>query len=371
MGILHKYLLTDFLKIFLLTLAVLTFVMSIGAVFRILNLLSQGLGSLPLYGKFFLYTIPYVMTFTIPVSAMVGGLLLFGRLSGDGEIAAMRSSGLSIWQITTPVLLAAIMLSLLCLWINMFLSPRCYDQQKQLLVEMGMKNPMDLLQEKTYSKLGNLRVRIGTKMDGKNVRDISVKELSGTRLLRVVTAHEGKIISNTSENTLRIELFDCLIEEMSGKNEKDHLILNSDYMDYELDLDKFVKPKSHRRKPKGRPLMDLRHIIHNPNTVFKAATPEEGAIHRSKAQIEVNKRISLAMACFAFTLMAIPLGMKSNRRESSFGLFFCIIMAFGYYFMTIFANSMADKPGLMPDLLIWVPLIIAQVLGFILLKRIE
>lgn len=371
MGILHKYLLTDFLKVFFLTLSVLTFVMCIGAVFRILSLLSEGLGSLPLYGRFFLYTIPYVMTFTIPVSAMVGGLLLFGRLSTDGEIAAMRSSGLSIWQIVTPVLLASILLSVACLWINIYLSPRCYDQQKQLLVEMGMKNPMDLLREKEYSELGNLRVRIGTKLDGKNVRDISVKELSGARLLRVVTADEGRIISSTAENTLRIELYDCLIEEMSGKNEKDDLILNSDYMDYELDLDKFVKPKSHRRKPKGRPLFDLRHIIHNPLTVFKNATEEDQAIQRSKAQIEVNKRISLSMACFAFTLMAIPLGMKSNRRESSFGLFFCIIMAFAYYFMTIFANTMADKPSIKPDLLIWIPLIVAQVLGFVMLKRIE
>jgi len=368
MRILHRYILVDFLKIFLLTLTVLTFVLCIGAVFKILNFLSQGLGSLPMYGRFFMYTIPYVMTFTIPVSAMVAAMLLFGRLSGDGEISAMRAGGLSIWQIIAPVLAAAIGLSLLCLWINTNVSPRCYHQQKQILVDMGMKNPMDLLREKEYAPLGELRVRIGKKIDGTNVRDISVKEMSGARLLRVVTADEGKIVSNPRDNTLRIELFGCLIEEMS--DERQHLLLNSDYMDYELDLDKFVKPKSRRRKPKGRSLADLRHIIHNPLSVFKSATPEDSAIHRSKSQIEVNKRISLSMACFAFTLMAIPLGMKANRRESYFGLFFCIIMAFGYYFMTIFANSMADKTWMMPDLLIWIPLILAQITGFILLRRI-
>jgi len=370
MRILHKYILADFMKIFLLTLTVLTFVLCIGAVFKILNLLQQGLGSLELYGKFFLYTIPYVMTFTIPVSAMVAALLLFGRLSGDGEVAAMRASGLSIWQIITPVLMASIVLSVLCLWINTNLSPMCYHKQKQLLVEMGMKNPMDLLLEKEYCALGELRVRIGKKIDGTKVRDISVKEMSGPRLLRVVTADDGKIISDTDSNTLRIELYGCLIEEMSGKSESDHLILNANFMDYELDLDKFVKPRSRRRKPKGRGLYDLRHIIHNPAVVYTAEPEDVLAVKRSQSQIEVNKRVSLSMACFAFTLMAIPLGMKTNRRDSHLGLFLCIIMAFLYYFMTIFANSMADKTVLKPDLLIWIPLVIAQVLGFLMLRRI-
>ena len=42
---------------------------------------------------FFLNNIPYTLSYSIPISVLFATLLLFGRLSADSELSAMKSGG--------------------------------------------------------------------------------------------------------------------------------------------------------------------------------------------------------------------------------------------------------------------------------------
>jgi len=51
----------------------------------------------------FVYSTPYFLTYIIPMSIMIAVLLTFLRLSGDNEIVALKTGGMSIYGLLPPV----------------------------------------------------------------------------------------------------------------------------------------------------------------------------------------------------------------------------------------------------------------------------
>ena len=136
MRVLHRYLLRDLLITFLVTMLIITFVMSLGVLLKAINLIAQGV-PLAAIGKIFFFNLPYLLTFTIPMSVLTAVLLTFNNLSMEGELTAMRASGLSIFQIIAPVLLFAMFMTGVCFWVNNEASPKGHFARRQALSDLG------------------------------------------------------------------------------------------------------------------------------------------------------------------------------------------------------------------------------------------
>ncbi len=63
-------------------------------------------------------------------------------------------------------------------------------------------------------------------------------------------------------------------------------------------------------------------------------------IYPAAALMEAHQRVAGAVACLAFTLIGIPLGIKTSRRETSVGMALSIGLALSFYFMMILANTL-------------------------------
>lgn len=63
--------------------------------------------------RYYLYYMPYIIVLTIPVGMLLGSLFTFGQLGKYGELTAMKASGLSVYRLIRPMLLAGVMVSLL------------------------------------------------------------------------------------------------------------------------------------------------------------------------------------------------------------------------------------------------------------------
>ena len=71
------------------------------------------------------------------MSAITAVLLLFSRLSFDGELTALKASGVSLWQIISPILIVSIAFSIVCFWINSSIAPRCRHAGKTTRLMAG------------------------------------------------------------------------------------------------------------------------------------------------------------------------------------------------------------------------------------------
>ena len=106
MWTLNRYVTRDFLVVFCMAIGILTFAMLGARLGEVLDMLSRGI-PVENFFKFILYTLPQVLIYTIPWSVLVGIMVVFGRLSADSEITAMRACGVSLLQIVSPLLLFA------------------------------------------------------------------------------------------------------------------------------------------------------------------------------------------------------------------------------------------------------------------------
>ena len=104
MKILNWYVTRGFLLAFSMAIAILTFGMTGANLIKVFDLVSQGI-SFWTFLKFTGYILPIVLTFTVPWAVMVAVMLVFGRMSADSEITAMRACGISIMQIVSPILI--------------------------------------------------------------------------------------------------------------------------------------------------------------------------------------------------------------------------------------------------------------------------
>ena len=161
----NRYLLGDFLKSFVITLAVLTFVMYVGAVVQAIDYMSRGISGL-LIMKIFALNIPFTLSFVIPMSVLTAVLLHFGRLSADGEITAMKSCGVSLWQVAAPFVFCSILLSGICLYLNAVMAPHSHFARRQMLRDLGEEDPLALLDEGRFvNDFPGVKVYIGKKSD--------------------------------------------------------------------------------------------------------------------------------------------------------------------------------------------------------------
>ena len=371
MRVLNRYLLQDFLVVFLMTLLIFTFVMCIGVVVKAIDFAARGVSPM-LIGRVFLYNVPFMFTFSIPMSTLTATLLLFGRLSFDGEITAMKACGLNMWQIISPPLMISIILSAVCIYISTSAAPRCRHAVRSLFVNMGVEEPLHLLEVGRFIReFPGYMIYIGDR-SGTEVQDIVIYEFDDDGgIVRNIRAKTGEIHVLKDKKAMEVYLHDVRIDHRKknseGKIESDYVTAR-DSGPFTLDFANMQK-KTVRKKTSDMTFVELISSIHDVRAAFPELDFEDLLRQRMTMVVEANKRLALSLSCFAFTLLGIPLGMKSKRRESSIGIGISLLLVFFFYLFMTIANSLVGSPQYRPDLIVWAPVIFCEIVGFYLIYK--
>lgn len=369
--VLNGYLFRDFLKGFVATLFVLTFVMYVGAVVQAIDYMSRGISG-PLILKIFVLNIPFTMSFVIPMSVLTAVLLHFGRLSADGEITALKSCGVSLWQVAAPFLFCAVLLSLVCLYLNAELAPRSHFARRQMLRDLGEEDPLALLDEGRFvNDFPGVKIYVGKK-SAEHLEDIILYQFDerGTRI--EVRAKAGTVAFDPATRIMDIQLEQVRMTEYDKAdpaNLAKARTLNADSYPVRLDLRQMLKKAKISKKAASMTFPELVDSLRHVRQAFPDIQEQNIPRMRTKLAVDASKRLALALSCFSFTLLGIPLGIRTHRRESSIGIAIALVLLFVFYLFIILADSLVDRPDWRPDLIPWIPVLGSQLLGFALLHK--
>ncbi len=192
MRIIGRYILTGFVVTFFASLTVLTFVMSIGVLLKLTDLIALGVAWRPVL-KVFGLAMPAALSFGIPVSLLATSLLMFSRLSADQEITAMKACGISMWSIVSRPLLFSLLLAVICLSINSYIAPMAVKMRRDAVAQLGMLSPLELLQEGRFiERFDGLSIHISRRARGE-LRGIRIIDSRDASFRREIQAESGTV----------------------------------------------------------------------------------------------------------------------------------------------------------------------------------
>ena len=162
MRTLDLYIFRQLVAVTFLGVLSLTLLLLLGQLFKELHALLVESGAPPgIVIDFVLQVIPFSLTFSVPWGFLTAVLLVYGRLAADNELTSMRMAGLSLWRLSAPAIVMAILLSGLCYYINIEIAPRGKNAMSEIAVKAAMDNPRNLLHSgQAVTKLDRVRLYI-------------------------------------------------------------------------------------------------------------------------------------------------------------------------------------------------------------------
>lgn len=358
---LNLYIAGSLLRSTILGIGILTFVMMVGSLFQAADLISRGVG-IALIGKYIGYVLPHALQFTLPLAILCATVLVFSRLSADNEISAMRASGVSIWQIVSPGLLLAAVLSGFCFLLQLETAAECRYRAHNLRSGDTIKNPLAFVEPGRYVHFPGHVIYVGSRQ-GNIIGDVQIYRLNKQdKIEEDISSPGGRFDYDEQTAILKLELTDAIIYtvEKDGQTRTGERHASGD-LTYRLDTEEMDRVDSLSRKPK---YMSMHRIL---STIFIYS---KNGQQTTPLYVELHKRLALAFSPVGFFLIGIPFGIKTRRSETSIGIVISLILAMFFYLFLAMAESLRGKGNYHPEVLVWIPNILYQLGGLYAIRRI-
>jgi len=139
---LQRYVLREYLKIFGLTLSGMILIYIVVLFLQKMDVIINNRAPFYLMFVYLLYKIPEVIfQWTLPYAVLLATLLVLGMLSRHSEITAMKAGGVSLYRITFPLLVLALLISLFSFLGNEYLVPFSNQRAQYLMSVEVRKEP--------------------------------------------------------------------------------------------------------------------------------------------------------------------------------------------------------------------------------------
>ncbi|HEY5910787.1 MAG TPA: LptF/LptG family permease [Verrucomicrobiae bacterium] len=380
---LHLYLTRQVFAALVMTVVVFTFVLLLGnALKEILPLLISGQIQFGAVAQAVGLLVPFVWVFALPMGMLTATLLIFGRFSADQEYTAVRASGVSLMSLVSPVLLLSIALCGVSALLNMEIGPRCRVAYTSLRSKLAQQLLNVYLPEHTFIKdFPGYIFYVGKNRNGQ-LQDILIFTLKNeTNAEYRVRAPRGLMQVDVPNKKLTLTLYDAKMIPLGDSRDSP---MSGGELLVELKLE--AKDKGAARpnvddmtfSQLTAELSDLEQRLRLP-VPLKTLTPEQRQARRKEWEqlrkdlgpvvFNMHRQVAYSFACFGFTLVGIPLGIRVHRRETNIGIAIALVLVAVYYSFILIGQSLTNRPEFLPNVIVWIPNFLFQAVGAVLLWR--
>jgi lipopolysaccharide export system permease protein len=242
--------------------------------------------------KVTVFALPRLLSMILPIAVFVGGLIALNRLQQDNELVVCQAGGMSRWRMFSPAFRLAALLSVLALFLNLWIQPLLYRAMHEELFRARTQAAAVFVKEGQFVQAGdNLTVYVQRIEQNGLLKNVFI-HIQQPRGATAYTAQEGRIV--TSEDGTPTLVMRRGSSQEFGKNG----VLNYlSFDDYVFDLSPFLTgDTAFRLKKSDRWLHEL-------------VAPNRSIQKERKDAIEFYAEASsrIASALYPITFMALAL----------------------------------------------------------------
>ena len=354
--IINRYIFKEIAYPFIIILFILTFVLLMGKILQIMDLVINKGVSVFSIAKIIIFLLPSFMLFTVPIALLIAILIAMGRLSADNEITALKTSGISLLQMYYPVALVSLITFAFCIFTSYFLVPQCNFATKRLLFNIVQQNASIGIKEKVFNSDFKGFLLYAEKIpDKQNYMEgviVSDNRIIGEQ--NTILAKKAFLVSDPESMTVKLTLEDGSIHTVSSDLKKYRKI---DFKSYDINLDLSTALANLDESSKSSTEMTVRELLAR----MKKPGLDPAAVR--ELAIEVHKKFTIPLSCIFFGLLALPLGIRSHRSVKSRGFAVGLIVVSLYYLLRIGGEALAETGYISPAVGVWTPSFIFALLG--------
>lgn len=345
-----SYLISEVLPPFLLGLLAFTFILLIGRLLKLIELvISRGVPPTQV-GKLLVLILPTFLEMTVPMAFLLAILLGLGRMANDQELLAMKASGVSPLQILWPIAGLSLIVSILTLVTTLYARPTANSALKKELYNIAKSRVGTALREKIFNDdFPKILIYVEEIIPpGNTAQGILIIDKRDRVREDIILGKVARITTDDESNTLALRLFDGSIYERE-RNREGFSQTRFNIYDFKLDLDELVGPVRQKEAgPKELSLEDLLKSIEEKQQRGGKSIPE---------RMELHQRIAFGFIPLVFAVLGVALALlpRGSRASRSWGFMLCLFWLLIYYVLLSFGKALGDKGHLQPIPALWLP----------------
>jgi lipopolysaccharide export system permease protein len=361
--ILERSIFGELCKVFIPSLIGITGLIVMATVVKELS--DQGLSILQILGIVALI-IPSMMPFIIPPTTLFAACVVFGRLSHDNEITAIKSAGISVTRVIRPGAVLGLAMSGLLFGLYYYVIPASHH-----LVRTVVTNDAEQFILATLKKDHEVRG-----LDRHLNWDISVEQVHGRQLRNAVFKRKSEpkgrydVIARARDAEIHVDMASrqVIVSMRHGEvlDEAGKTHFHFEEKDYTADLPEIEKKKPStremtwnqllaEREDVGEKLRELEEELAKVKGDQSAAAAQKRPYleyHRMEyqhqlllANAELQQRPALACGCFFFVMIGCPVGIWFSRSDYLSAFISCFLPIVVVYYPLYLCFSNFAKSG--------------------------
>jgi lipopolysaccharide export system permease protein len=357
--VLHRYVIREYLKIFLLSLSGLILIYLVILFFQKMDTFIKYQAPFLLIFEYLLYKIPEVIfQWTLPYAVLLSTLLTLGTLSRHSEITAMKAGGVSLYRITIPLFIIALLVSFFSFLGNEYLVPLTNQKTRYLLsVKVRKEQQTSFFKNYKIWYFGNRGIFNIQLLDAKEkiLKGITLYQLDGQfRCSRRIDAREARWTDG------KWKLYQGAIREFEEGGAIRTVPFSNLEFDLQEDWESFQRIE---QKADELSYMELRTYIEKIRV---------SGYDTTRYLTDLYSKLSYPFLNLIMILIGIPFALKTGRSGGvalSIGISVMIGFAYGVAFYVFLSFG---KSGVLPPFLAaWTPTVLFGLAGIFTLTSIR
>jgi lipopolysaccharide export system permease protein len=351
--IIYRYVTREYLRVLIFALLTFTAIYFIVDFFERFDMFIKHKAPFDVIVKYFFFKVPFIIYQMIPIAVLLATLLTMGILSKNNEITAMKSGGVSIYKVSVPLVLIALLITALTFWSSEYVMPYTNMKVTDIKNSVKKKKQQSFLKHDKIWYSGKGMIYNIDYFDGKmnTLNGVTIFYFGdGVNLKKRVDAKTGEYVHGAWI------LMDGSVREFE---DVDGIMMTSKLKEFsEMEVKLPESPKTLKEIHKKADEMSYNDLKR-----FVAKIRSEG-YSATEYEVDMHAKLALPFVSVIMTIIGIPFALKRERTGSlAVGIGISIAIGFFYWITLSFALSLGHAGVLPPVIAAWISLFIFLLIG--------